>query len=374
MDALEYFDDMSGKLNNSEIEIWKEQGKKVVGTLCSNIPEEVLHAAGLLPIRVRAPGLEETSKADAHLHRINCSYSRSVLEHLITGKLDFLDGLVVTNTCDHHLRLAGEIKDKAGFPVHHFQMYHTRTKGAKEWLVKELKQMIDFIKESFGVDISEADLNNSIEVYNRTRSLMALVNELRRYDPPALSGTEYMKIVLTGMSVPREQFNDKLESLLQKLDGRKSIESGNPRLIVIGGACDSYEFINFIESKGASVVADGLCFGLRHYHGLIDNDSKDPLNAIADRYFSRASCPSVMDGYDHAYEIYAQMIKDFNVQGVIGARLKFCDHWAGACKMLRDALKENNSIPMLELEREYSTTGSGQISTRLQAFFEMLHR
>ncbi len=371
MEALKYFEEMSTGLNNSEIKQWKKNGKKVIGTLCSNIPEEVLHAAGLLPLRVRAPNLKETSNADTHLHRINCSYTRSILELLITGGLDFLDGLIVTNTCDHHLRLAGELMDKSRLPVHYFQMYHTYTEGAKEWHVLELKRMIDYIKENFGIDISEADLNNSIDVYNRTRRLMTQVNESRKNDPPSLTGTEYMKIVLSGMSTPREQFNDNLEMLLQGLDGRKPAESGRPRLLVVGGACDSYEFINFIESKGAYVVADGLCFGLRQYQGLIDR-SKDPFNAIADRYFKRAPCPSVMDGFDYSYKILNDIINDLGIQGIIGARLKFCDHWAGACKMLRDAFKENNRIPLLELEREYSTTGSGQISTRLQAFFEML--
>jgi benzoyl-CoA reductase/2-hydroxyglutaryl-CoA dehydratase subunit BcrC/BadD/HgdB len=142
--------------------------------------------------------------------------------------------------------------------------------------------------------------------------------------------------------------------------------------MVIGGACDSYEFINSIESSGAWVVADGLCFGLRHYDGLIDTDSKDPVKAIADRYFDRAACPAVMDAFDHTHRILLNSIKNIGVQGVIGARLKYCDHWAAASKMMRDTLKENNKIPFLELEREYGITGSGQISTRLQAFFEML--
>ena len=109
------------------------------------------------------------------------------------------------------------------------------------------------------------------------------INELRRNYPPALSGSEYMKIVLAGMSNPREQFNNQLEALLQELHGRQAVGAGQLRLLIIGGACDSPELIDFIESKGACIVADGLCFGLRHYHGLIDEKSQDPYQAIADR-------------------------------------------------------------------------------------------
>jgi hypothetical protein len=63
-----------------------------------------------------------TTKADAQLHRMNWSYTRSVLETLMRGDLSFLDGLISTNTCDHMLRLAGELEDKAEFPVHYFSM------------------------------------------------------------------------------------------------------------------------------------------------------------------------------------------------------------------------------------------------------------
>ena len=138
MKGLKYFEETASELGNAEVREWKRAGKRVVGTVCSNIPEEVLHAGGLLPLRLRAPGLQDTSSADSHLHRINCSYTRSVLEVLLRGELSFLDGLITTNTCDHMLRLAGELQDKANFPVHYFSMYHVLSEPAGEWLILEM--------------------------------------------------------------------------------------------------------------------------------------------------------------------------------------------------------------------------------------------
>ena len=373
MDGMKYFEEMAAELYNPAVRAWKQAGKHVVGTLCSNIPEEPLHAAGLLPMRLRAPGLQDTSKADAHLHRINCSYSRSILEFLLRGELEFLDGLVATNTCDHHLRAAGELEDKSNAPFfHYFQMCHSHGEGSREWLRLEMEKMIQKIEESLGIEVSDKDLRQTISVYNRTRRLMARVGELRRKDPPALSGAEYMQIAIAGMSIPREQFNDRLQALLPELDARESGKGGLPRLLIIGGACDSPGFIDFIESKGASVVADAVCFGLRHYQGTIDEDAADPLQAIVDGYFHRVSCPSVMDGFDHGYAILREIITELGVQGVISARLKFCDHWSAARMLLKDAMEKDSGVPLLDIEREYSTTGSGQISTRVQAFLEML--
>jgi benzoyl-CoA reductase/2-hydroxyglutaryl-CoA dehydratase subunit BcrC/BadD/HgdB len=270
------------------------------------------------------------------------------------------------------LRLAGEVQDKARLPlVHYFSMYHTLTDSAREWFILEMEKLIQAIEESLGLKVTEEDLRRSISVYNNTRRLMASLDELRKNDPPVVSGTEYIQIVLAGMSTPRANFNARLEALLPELEGRTSGEPGRPRLMIIGGACDAPEFIDFIENKGAAIVADGFCFGQRHYQGMVDEDAGEPLRAIADRYINRPACPSIINGFDHSFGILKEILKEWKVDGIICARLKFCDHWGGQRKMLTDKLS-GNGVPLLDLEREYSTKSSGQISTRIQAFLEML--
>jgi len=372
MQGLKYFEEIASTLPNPEIDRWKSRGRRVIGTVCSDIPEEVIHAAGMLPLRVRAPKLEDTSMGDAHLHVFNCSYSRSVLEALLRGDLNFLDGFVTTNTCDHMLRLAGELKDKSNMPlVHYFSMVHTFNEAAKGWFASEVQGLIDAIDKFLGVNITKEDLRHSIRVYNKTRELLARLDALRKNDPPALSGAEHMQIVLAGMSIPREVLNEKLEGLLPELQDRQSGEPGRPRLLVVGGACDVPEFIRFIEERGANIVADGLCFGMRNYRGSIDESVEDPLGAIVERYTSREPCPAVINGFDSTFEVLKEVISEWRIDGIVCARLKFCDHWAGRRKMLTDRLRVDG-VPLLDLEREYNTAGSGQIGTRVQAFLEML--
>ncbi|RJP68009.1 MAG: 2-hydroxyacyl-CoA dehydratase [Candidatus Abyssobacteria bacterium SURF_17] len=372
MEDLRYFAEMASELNNAEIQAWKRAGKRVIGTVCSNIPEELIYAAGILPIRLRAPRLQDTSSADSLLHRINCSYTRSVLELLLRGELGFLDGIVTTNTCDHMLRLAGELQAEARMPfIHYFSMYHALGKAADEWFVLEMEKLKGSLEQAFSMKISDDDVRRAIFVYNRTRRLMGQLNEFRKADPPPLSGTEYFQIVLAGMSTPREQFNDRLEALLPLIQSRRAGGAVQSRLMVVGGGCDAPEFIEFIERKGARIVTDGLCFGMRHYSGTIDENDANPLHAIALRYTNRAACPAIINGFPQSYGILSKLIREWGVQGVICARLKFCDHWAGARKLLAEELRKDG-LPLLDLEREYSTTSSGQMSTRIQAFLEML--
>ena len=373
MEQLTYFESLAQSLSNTEVLSWREKGGGIIGLLCSGIPEEIIHAAGLLPMRVRASNLSNTKNADAHLHRINCSYTRSVLESLLTGQLDFLDGLVTANTCDHHLRLVSEIEEKSPLKFfHYFRVNHTLGPGGKEWLIQEMKKLAEQLQRAFNVSISEDNLRETISIYNRTRSLMNRLNDLRKKDPPLLTGMEFMHIALTGMSIPREIFNQKLEALLPELEKRDLPDHRLPRLLIIGGACDSSDFIDFIESRGAHIVADGLCFGLRHYGGLIRETAEDPWEAIAERYLSRLPCPAVLDGTEQSYRILKTVIDQNGVQGIVSARLKFCDHFAGGRKLLADRLRQDQSVPVIELEREYNTTKSGQLSTRIQAFLELL--
>ena len=373
MEPLKYFETIAHSLSNTEVMSWKENGGAIIGLQCSGIPEEIIHAAGILPMRVRAPGLPNTKNADAHLHRINCSYTRSVLEALLTGQLDFLDGIVTTNTCDHHLRLVSEIEDKSPLQFfHYFRMNHTLGLGGKEWLMQEMKKLIEQLGRAFKVSISEDRLRETIAVYNHTRRLMDRINDLRRKDPPLLTGAEYMNIAITGMTIPREIFDQKLEALLPELEKRVMPDHRLPRLLIIGGACDSPGFIDFIESRGAHIVADGLCFGLRHYMGLMEEQAENPLEAIADRYLTRLPCPAMIDGLEQSYGILKTIIDASKVQGIVSARLKFCDHFTGGRKLLADRLHQDQSIPVIELEREYNTTKSGQLSTRMQAFLELL--
>lgn len=373
MEQLIYFETLAQSLSNPEVLSWKAKGGGIIGLLCSGIPEEMIQAAGILPMRVRASDLPNTKNADAHLHRINCSYTRAVLESLLTGRLDFLDGLVTANSCDHHLRLVSEIEDQSPLKFfHYFRMNHTLGPGGKEWLLQEMKKLADRLERAFNVSISEDRLREAISIYNRTRRLMDRLNGLRGKNPPSLSGREFMNIALTGMTIPREIFNQRLEALLPELEKRELPDHPLPRLLIIGGACDSPEFVEFIESRGATVVADGLCFGLRHYGGTISETAEDPWEAIAERYLSRLPCPAALDGTEQSYRILKTVIAQNGVQGVVSARLKFCDHFAGGKKLLSDRLRQDHSIPVLELEREYNTVKSGQLSTRLQAFLEML--
>jgi benzoyl-CoA reductase/2-hydroxyglutaryl-CoA dehydratase subunit BcrC/BadD/HgdB len=359
---------------HSAIKEWKQGGGRVIGTTCLALPEEVMWAAGIVPVKLRAPGVGQTPRATGRIHRISCSYSRALLETIIGEAFSFLDGIVVTCTCDHQLRLAAEIENLGLFPfVHYFRMPHTLSKGGRDWYLMETRKLIAHMEASFNLAVSSSKLTKAIATYNRLHTLMDRLHELRRNHPPPITGTDYLKIALAGVSTPRDRCIRELEALLHRHRPRQAVSRNRPRIMLIGSACDSSDLYEFIESRGCTIVVEGICGGYRQYGTGIDIKYNDPVEAITNRHFARIPLPTVQDGMVRLSRELRELIERYAVDGVISAPLKFCDPWAGARIMLSKELKSGERfVPVLDLEREYTLTGTGQMSTRIQAFLEMI--
>ena len=108
MSAVEELTTLPLRGENPYIRDWKESGGRVFGYTCSYVPEEILYAEGqpsrILPIRLGAQGTTTTDDADIHMHKFLCSYCRCVMQLALTGEYDFLDGVVLTNGCEHMRR------------------------------------------------------------------------------------------------------------------------------------------------------------------------------------------------------------------------------------------------------------------------------
>ena len=95
---------------------WKAmQHKPVVAHFCSYTPEEVIWAAGALPLRIFGQS-ERIVAADTHLQSYSCSLVRGALEDALTGRLDFADGFVFPHTCDSIQRLSDMVSPVCGAP------------------------------------------------------------------------------------------------------------------------------------------------------------------------------------------------------------------------------------------------------------------
>ncbi len=371
MTALEELTELSKTIANPAVDRWKAQGKPVIGYFCSYIPEELLHAAGMFPYRVKARGCTGTTAADGLLASVNCSFVRSCLELALKGSYGFLDGVVSMNSCDHIRRLYDIWRRKVSTPYFHFlSVPHKATEEAVDWYEDEIANFKDSLEKAFGVSITEEGLRNSIEVCNETRGLLRQLYEFRRKDPPLLTGVEAHEIVVAATSTPKEEYNALLRRLLGEIGERKSAPTHGSRLMLLGSALDDPEYIRIIEELGGLVVTDALCFGSAYFREPVQTDG-DPLECLARSYLKRPICPRMSEDIAPIIVYVKEMVERFYVDGVILERIRCCDLWGGMTLVLQRRLEELN-IPLLILDREYMIGSVGQMSTRVQAFIEMI--
>jgi len=360
-------------LENTAIDEWKAQGGKTIGYFCSMLPEELFMAGGLLPFRMRATGSEGTDGGDSYFTNNNCTFVRHCFSVALDGGYDFLDGVVVINSCDQIRRLYDNWihKDISPF-VHMVAMPRQSGPDQVEWYTGEFHRLRKSIEEHFKVEITDKGLREAIVVMNETRRLQREIYELRKRERPPITGAETMAIMVAGTAMPKARYNELLRELLEELQDRELETSYRARIMVTGGILDDPSWMEAVEEVGGLVVTDGTCFGGRLMYCDVDEDIADPMEALAQYYLAdRPSCPRMIDTQVKRKNFTVDMAREFNCDGIIGEKMMFCDMWQVEQFMMTMDLKEEE-IPFLKLEREYITSGTGQLKTRVQAFIETL--
>jgi len=351
----------------------KRQGKLVFGWLCTYVPEEIIHAAGALPIRITGHR-EETELEDgsAYLHVNNCSFSRSCLQMGLRGEYDFLDGVVGGSTCDGARRLFDLWRHYVKTPFHHVLTIPRKyTPEAHALYYHQVVRFKEHLEQFLGIQLTDEKLHQSIDTFNKARALLKSLYELRKSDNPKITGAETMEVLNASFHMPKELFNEYLKDLLHDLSGSVNTHKGQARLMVTGSVLTNPELIKCIEDQGALVVTDELCTSTRYWSDPVVLDGEVTLlQAISRRYLNNFPCARMFPS-DERFNRILGLARDFRVDGVISQIIRYCVPYAHDLPLLTERLKAQG-IPTLALDVEYGTSGSGQIQTRVQAFLEML--
>lgn len=377
--AFQKFAEACGSLMNSEIQAWLDQGGKVAGFFCSTVPEEILMAAGYLPFRMRGTGSTDTELADAYFSPINCSYPRHVMNQALKGEFKFLDALICVNACDHVRRIYDNwIRYAKGINGTTFEtvMSLPRKWGDRQvdWYYDEINLLRENLAKHTGVEITDDKIKEAIKLNNQLRSLQKEFYELRKKDNPPITGAEALVAVVAGTAMPKDRYIELLRQLIDDLKDAEGNDGYKARIMLVGGELDDPEYINIIEEQGGLVVTDSNCFGSRLFWVNVDEAESDPVRALAKYYVQdRPTCPRTYGSQPERMEFTRTLAREFNVDGIIGERLLYCDNWLVEHYMTKFDLKEHGAnMPFLALDREYILSGKGQIKTRVQAFLETM--
>lgn len=351
---------------------WRERGGKVLAHFQVYFPEELAHAAGMLPVKLRGAPVERR-EADARFGSYLCSIVRSSLELALSGRL--APDLFVTHPiCDAARNLAGvwarAVPDVEGRILYLPQ--NPNSPSTAGWLRGEYARLLETIAKIVGRMPGDADLRRSIEVFNRNRALLRVLYAIKRETPWLLSVDEAYVLTALGGLVPREEHNRLLERVVPLIRSRPGRRQEKIRVVFEGGFCEQppLDLLRAI-AQFCYVVDDDLLIGLRWIVDDVPTDG-EPLANLAVAYLDHSSYSPVQHDLRKPKErMFLERLRGAHAEAAIVAAAKMCEPGLDEQVAYAKALDEAG-VPYFVTEFEERMTGFDHLQIQLETFAENL--
>ncbi len=356
----------------------QKKGKLVAGYMCTHAPEEMLYAAGIVPVRIVSPHVSQ-AMTRGFIHETYCSFSHDCAYQGLQGNYNHLDLIVTASSCIHMgeafnvwVRFAG-FKDKS-YLLQYPHIIHTEPAGG--FLVESFAQFRDFIGKVTKKRVTDAAIENAIKIYNHNRRLLKQLWGFLKNENPPITGPEVATVTLAAQFMDKQECNEMLEQLLAQLEKAPGKGQTGVRLMVSGGACDDMGILDLIENLNypAHVVFIDSCTGARYFWFEVPEDRPDKLKALADGYIRKIPCPAKDNtpgtGEKKRFRHLQQFIDDFKPDGVVFLYQRFCSPQPLDVVHVKPVL-EKLGIPSTDLELD-TTVPVTQFRTQLEALVEII--
>ncbi|HJL89541.1 MAG TPA: 2-hydroxyacyl-CoA dehydratase [Acidimicrobiales bacterium] len=370
-DALLECRDMVESPDFEPVARWRESGGKVVGHFQVVFPEEIVHAAGMLPFKVRGAPVEP-NLADSHFGSYLCSILKTSLELALDQKVQ-LDMFVSHPICDAARNLAAIWGRNFDYPCQILYLpQNPNSAGSIDYLRHEYDRMRRLAQDVSGREITDDDLRCSIAVFNENRRLMRDLYDIKRETPWLIAAEDaYALVALAGM-IPREEHNDLLATLLPLVRERTTRPEDRIRLVFEGGFCEQPPF-DLIRMLGRTsyLVDDDLLIGLRWITDDVPTDG-DPLLNLAEAYIERSSYSPVQHDLRKPKEkMLIDRINKAEADAAILAAAKMCEPGLEEQVAYTHAL-DDEEIAYFVSEFEENMSSFSQLELQVETFVEHL--
>lgn len=355
----------------------KEQGIPLVGTYCTFMPQEIAMAAGAVVVSLCSTSDETIEEAEKDLPRNLCPLIKSSYGFGKTDKCPyfyFSDLVVGETTCDGKKKMYEYMAEFKA--VHVMQLPNSAQDAASRALWKaEILRLQQAVEARFGTPITGAALREAIRLKNQERRALANFYRVGQLNPPALSGSDILKVVYGAtFRFDKAALIDELNAMAERVrqawqDGKRL--AARPRILItgcpIGGAAE--KVVRAVEENGGWVVGYENCTGAKATEQCVA-ETGDVYDALTDKYLA-IGC-SCLSPNDQRLTLLSQMVEEYQADGVVDVILQACHTYAVESLAIKRHVRQQHNIPCIAIETDYSTADTGQLSTRVAAFIEML--
>ncbi len=327
---------------------WKsaDESRKVVGYMPIYVPREIVHAAGALPLGILGGGDQmEVIHGDAYYQSYICRIPRSTIELGVTGRLDFVDGMLFPSICDVIRNLSGMWK--LMFPQVYVRYFDVPQNYADEiggnYYANELSELREDLGRLAGREITDDDLRRSITIYNENRRLVRELYRLRAECPWNAPAPEVYLVLRAGLVLPVEEHSAMLRDYIAAARAEERPIRDNCRVVVTGVFCEQppLNLIKSLELAGCYVVDDDLMLVTRWLTEDVPTDG-DPLQNLASAFLNHSESTSAKYEPDLSKKgkYLVEAVRRSGAEGVIFASPSFCDPALLERPMLQHVLKD----------------------------------
>ncbi|MGE5176918.1 MAG: 2-hydroxyacyl-CoA dehydratase [Hyphomicrobiales bacterium] len=350
---------------------WRAQGGRVVGHFQVYFPEEIAHAAGCLPFKVRGAPIE-AGQADSRFGSYLCSIIKTSLETALSGRVA-LDLFVTHPICDAARNLAAVWGRNLPYPCQILYLpQNAASPSAATYLRGEYDRLRRTIAAIVGREADDGALRRSIAVFNENRALLRELYALKRETPWRLAAHEAYALVAVGGLVPREEHNELLRVALPLLRARPVHAQDRIRVVFEGAFCEQPP-LDLIRSIGRScyIVDDDFLIGLRWIREDVPAGD-DPLRDLAAAYLERSTYSPVQhDPRKPKERMLLERIEGAGARAAIVSAAKMCEPGLEEQVAYVHALDEAK-VPYFVTEFEENMTTFEQLEIQLETFVENL--
>lgn len=383
LQGMEYLDFVLSEVHGlriKELQDAKAQGRKIIGTFCVFVPEELALALDAVQVGLCAGADAGREAAETLVPRNTCALIKSFIGFKLARLCPYTEScdlIVGETTCDGKKKAYEAFAEHA--PMYVMEVPQTKTESARTLWKAEILRYMHKLEELTGKKITAEKLAKAITTVNARRRALQRLNALRAAVPAPISGRDVLLINQVSFYDDPVRFTGAINTLCDQLEER--IKAGHgvapasaPRVMLSGCpmAVPNWKLPYIIESSGAVIVGEESCIGTRNTRDMVDETGQtleEMLDALADRYM-KIDCACFTPNSERLDNI-AGMVSDLKVDGVIQYALMFCQPYAHEGIKVEKRLTALG-MPSMALETDYSMEDVEQLKTRVEAFLETL--
>lgn len=362
-----------------ELEMAKDEGRKVVGSMCSYFPKELVWAADAISVGLCGTTEEPIAAAEEVLPADLCPMVKATYGRAVSNTCPIFpltDCIVGETTCDGRKKMYELLAWEKPMHIMELPQMSEEKEALVHW-IEEVKKLKVFIEKQLGVKITDEKLKQAIKDVNEERSLLVEIHKCRKSHPVPVMGVDLVGLTTKfAYTVDRKPYRQKLENLLEGLktkiqNNEYACSSDRPRILWtgLGNSLGCDKVLKLVEECGGVVVCQEGCGGITRMEDMVDED-KDPIEAIAQRYL-RVTC-SCMTPNNTRFKDIDRLITEYNIHGVIDLTWQFCHTFNIESYRVKEVVKGKHGLPFLHIVTDFSQSDIGQLRVRIEGFLEQI--